>query len=233
MAKILVVEDDIMTAQMISDLVESLGHTVELVYNGDDAIDRLKFYDFDLAVLDWQMPGKSGVEVCKTYRANGGKTPILMLTGKNTIDDKEEGFDSGADDYLTKPFEVRELKMRVQAMLRRPVDYVQPAVEGGLGLTLDYQKHCLIRDGQEIALLPKEFAVLEFLFRHPNQYFTPETLLNKVWPSESDSTIEALRTCIKRIRKKVDIENDTSIIATVRGYGYRLELKSGGTNEAD
>ncbi|MBX9692741.1 MAG: response regulator transcription factor [Cyanobacteria bacterium] len=224
MAKILIAEDDIMTANMISDLVKSLGHTSEVVYTGDDGLDRLKFYEFDLAILDWQMPGMSGVDVCKQYRQGGGRAPILMLTGKGTIADKEHGFTSGADDYLTKPFDVRELSARIKALLRRPADYVEPSKTNEAGMSLDYQNHCLIKNGESFSLLPKEFAVLEFLLRHPNQYFTPEVLLNKVWPSESEATLEALRTCIKRIRKKVDPEQGPSLISTVRGYGYKLDL---------
>lgn len=224
MAKILVVEDDIMTAKMIRDLVESFGHICEVVYNGTDGLDRLKFYDFDLAVLDWQLPGTAGVDVCRLFREGGGKTPILMLTGMHSISDKEQGFGSGADDYLTKPFDVRELSMRIQALLRRPADYITAANSTEHGFSLDYQSFTLIKNGERIPLLPREFAVLEFLFRHPNQYFTPEVLLNKVWPSESDSTLEALRTCIKRIRKKVDAEEGPSIISTARGYGYKLDI---------
>ncbi len=226
MAKILIAEDDKMTANMISELVKSLGHTSEVVYNGDDSLDRLKFYDFDLAILDWQMPGMSGVEVCKTYRQSGGRAPILMLTGKGNISDKEQGFFSGADDYLTKPFDVRELSARIKALLRRPADYVEPAECNDAGIALDFQHHCLVVDGKSITLLPKEFAVLEFLLRHPDQFFTPEVLLNKVWSSESDATLDALRTCIKRIRKKVDPDDGPSLIATVRGYGYKLDLES-------
>ncbi len=226
MAKILIAEDDKMTANMICELVKSLGHTSEVVYNGDDSLDRLKFYDFDLAILDWQMPGMSGVEVCKTYRQAGGRAPILMLTGKGNITDKEQGFISGADDYLTKPFDVRELSARIKALLRRPADYVEPAECNEAGIALDFQQHCLVVDGKSITLLPKEFAVLEFLLRHPDQFFTPEVLLNKVWSSESDATLDALRTCIKRIRKKVDPDDGPSLIATVRGYGYKLDLES-------
>lgn len=224
MAKILIVEDDIMTANMIRDLVESFGHTGDIVYNGRDGLDRLTHYQYDLAVLDWQMSGLSGVEVLKSFREKGGRTPVLMLTGKGTIHDKEQGFGSGADDYLTKPFDVRELLMRIQALLRRPRDFVEPTVANTQGFALDYQNHALVRSGERIPLLPKEFAVLEFLFRHPNQFFTPEDLLNKVWSSESDSTLEALRSCIKRIRKKVDRDDEPSLISTVRGYGYKLEV---------
>ncbi len=224
MAKILIVEDDIMTAKMIRDLVHSAGHTAEVLYEGIEGSDRLNYYDFDLAILDWELPGKSGVDVCRAHREKGGKTPILMLTGKTSINDKEEGFNKGADDYLTKPFNVRELSLRIEALLRRPVDYVSSTPLTDDGLMLDYQNHALVRDGVRISLLPKEFAVLDFLFRHPNQFFTPEALLNKVWTSESDATLEALRTCIKRIRKKVDEENGPSLIMTVRGYGYKLEL---------
>lgn len=223
MAKILIVEDDHHVSQTITDWATSVHHCVESVFSGPDGLDRLKFYAYDLAILDWQLPGLTGVEICRQYRRTGGTIPILMLTGQRAIENKEEGFDSGADDYLTKPFELRELAARVQALLRRPSQIVK-ALQKGQDLSLDYQTFSLVRSGQKVRLLPKEFAILEFLLRHPGQYFTPEQILNHVWGSDSESTIDSLRTCIKRLRQRIDVGDNPAMIVTSRGFGYKLEL---------
>src|SRR6185437_12744668 len=120
MAKILYAEDDSQAASCVTKVLEHERHVVEHVDNGDEARDRLRTYQYDLIILDWQLPGTTGLDLCKGFRARGGQTPVLMLTGKQTIIDKEAGFGAGADDYLTKPFNLRELLVRVQALLRRP-----------------------------------------------------------------------------------------------------------------
>jgi DNA-binding response OmpR family regulator len=221
MSKILVADDDPAVTEMIVEFLEKRHHSAQAVYDGREAYHHLRFHSYDLAILDWQMPSLSGLDACRQYRDGGGKTPILMLTGKSSIDEKELAFNVGADDYLTKPFHVRELAVRVNALLRRPPELVAP--EKGVGdLKLDYQTYSLIRNGERIALLPKEFAVVEFLLRHPNQYFTPEQLLNRVWQSDSEATVGALRTCIRRLRQRVDKEGEESFIKSVRGYGYKI-----------
>jgi two-component system, OmpR family, manganese sensing response regulator len=221
MPKILVADDDPAVTQTVMEFLETQHHTVEAVFDGRSAYEQLRFYSYDLAVLDWQMPLLSGVDACRQYRDAGGKTPILMLTGKSSIDEKEVAFNAGADDYLTKPFNIRELGARVIALLRRPTEIIS-LQKGVGGLQLDYQSYSLIRKGERIALLPKEFAIVELLMRHPNQFFTPEQLLNRVWQSDSDATVDALRTCIKRIRQRVDKEGEESIITNVRGFGYKI-----------
>jgi len=229
MAKILIIEDDLVVARMVLDWLEAEHHVAESVHTGNDGWDRLKFYSYDLAIVDWQLPGISGVELCRNYRSNGGTIPILMLTGKTSIENKEEGFDAGADDYLTKPFDIRELGMRVQALLRRPSEIVRPLQ--GLGqVALDYKKYAIVRDGVSIKLLPKEFALVEFLLRHPGRFFTPEQILNHVWQSDSDSTVDSLRTCIKRLRQRVDSDGQPSLIQSARGFGYKLELPGTGSD---
>lgn len=223
MAKVLVVEDDLAVAGIVCDFLKKEHHQPEAVHTGSDAQDMLKFYSFDLVILDWQLPEISGVEICRAYRRAGGRIPILMLTGQNSIDRKEEGLDAGADDYLTKPFDIRELAARVRALLRRPSELVQSLMPGNQ-ISLDYRDFSLLRAGKKTKLLPKEFALVEFLLRHPGQFFTPEQLLNHVWESESSSTVDALRTCIKRLRDRIDIEGEPSLIQSSRGYGYKIEL---------
>jgi DNA-binding response OmpR family regulator len=221
MAKILVADDDAAVTQTIVEFLETQHHNAEGVFDGKEAYDQLRFYSYDLAILDWQMPSMSGVDACRKYRDTGGKTPILMLTGKSSIDEKEIAFNAGADDYLTKPFQVRELAVRVIALLRRPAGVVAPEKNVG-NLKLDYQTYSLIRNGERIPLLPKEFALVEFLLRHPDQFFTPEQLLNRVWQSDSEATVDALRTCIKRLRQRVDKKGQESLIKSIRGYGYKI-----------
>ena len=222
MAKILVVEDDADIAAMIRTFLVFERHVVEIINNGTEALDHLKTFPYDLIILDWQLPGTSGVVVCKEFRNNRGVTPILMLTGKQTVGDKEAGLDSGADDYLTKPFDLRELGARIRAILRRTPQMVASSSLLVAGhISLDATKHEVRSKGVAVDLGPREFQLLEFLLRHQNQVFAPEALLNHVWSSQSEATEEALRTAMKRLRKKVD--PDGEVLRNVHGVGYILE----------
>jgi len=222
MAKICVIEDNADLANMVRTFLIFEHHTVETIAHGGEARDHLKTFDYDLIVLDWELPEVSGIEILKDYRQRGGQAPVLMLTGKDDVSDKEAGLDGGADDYLTKPFHMKELGARVRSLLRRPAA-VKETILKAKNITMDPSKYRVHKDGEVVTLVPKEFQLLEFMMRHPNQVFTPEALLNRVWPSESDSTTEALRTTMKRLRKKVDEEG--TILKTVHGVGYILELE--------
>jgi DNA-binding response OmpR family regulator len=226
LSKILLIEDDTDFAKMISDLLSLENHKVEWVSDGKEGYDRLKLYEYDLVVLDWGLPNVSGLEILKDFRGRGGVTPILLLTGKNSVEEKEQGLDSGADDYVTKPFHSKELAARLRALLRRPQTYTGKVLHFA-DLTLDRDSYRVERDGKELELLPKEFDLLEFLMRNPNKVFSPEALLNRVWPTESDATVDALTTCIKRLRKKIDVSTQSSYIRTVHGVGYRLQVPHG------
>jgi DNA-binding response OmpR family regulator len=222
MAKILLVEDNEDLATIVADSLIAQKHLVEMVHTGSAGQEQLRFYQFDLVVLDWDLPQMSGIEICREYRDRGGKTPILMLTGKGTTDQKEQGLDAGADDYLTKPFDVKELLARVRALLRRPVGYSGTTLKAG-SIELDPVLFKVTRDGEEVRLLPKEFALLEFFMRHKGQVFNAEAVLNRVWSSESDATSESFRTCLKRLRQKIDKDGQSSIITTVHGLGYKID----------
>ena len=221
MAKILVVEDDKNVAEQLKTLLSFEHHSVEAVHDGGEAASNLKAYNYDIIILDWDLPGKSGVDILKEFRSRGGRTPILMLTGKTSIDEKESGLDSGADDYLTKPFHMKEVAARVRALLRRPDPVATDNLLRAGDVCLDPVKYHVLRGDETMNLLPKEFALLEFLMRHPNQVFSSEALLNRVWPTDSEATDEALRSTMKRLRKKLD--PDGLLIKTVHGVGYRLE----------
>lgn len=221
MTKILLVEDDQALSKLVRNWLSLEHHAVETVEDGEEALHRLKVSEYDLVILDWTLPKLAGVEVLKEHRRLGGQTPVLMLTGKDKISDKEEGFDAGADDYLTKPFHGKELTVRIKALLRRPPNLVKDVLRVG-ELVLEKENFSVRRGESEIRLLPKEFALLEFLMRHPNQVFSAEALLERVWVSESESTVEAVTTCIKRLRRKLESDGTPSPIATVHGVGYKL-----------
>lgn len=222
MAKILVVEDDQHLAGSLEDWLMSEHHTVDVVTTGTDADERLRFYNYDLIVMDWDLPGMSGVDVCKKYRAEGGTTVVIMLTGKDTVADKTQGLDSGADDYLTKPFHPGELSARIRALLRRPREVKQSVLQVG-DVTLDPANFKVTRDGKEVMLLPKEFALLEFLMRHPNEVFSTEALMERVWSSESEASPDTVRVHITKLRNKMDVDGKPSHIKTLHRMGYRFE----------
>lgn len=223
MAKILVVEDDQLLGATVEQSLVQEQHQVDLVRDGVLAMDHLKTIEYDLTVLDWQLPGLSGIDICRRYRSGGGRMPIIMLTAMSKIDNKELGLDSGADDYLTKPFELRELKARIRSLLRRPVQYSGEILQAGL-LRLDTKTRQVSRtdSGEVIHLKPNEYAVLEFFLRHPNEVVSPELLLQRVWNTDSESTASAVYICINRIRKKIDGLSEKQLLTTVHGVGYKF-----------
>jgi DNA-binding response OmpR family regulator len=220
MAKILLVEDD---AELCDMFTKWFGHehVVEIANDGATGLDLLKFYAYDLAVLDWELPKLSGPEICNAYREGGGKTVILMLTGKSTIEDKERGFNLGADDYLTKPFNPRELTLRINALLKRPAGRVEKVLQAQ-DLELDTETHVVRKAGKQVHLMPREFALLEFLMKHPDQPFSPDALLNRVWPSDSEVSTESIKTYISKLRRKLEAPEGPPLLGTVHGVGYKL-----------
>lgn len=223
MSKILIVEDDVDLAGMVRQNLAREHATIEVVHTGNDAMDVLAVSDYDLLILDWELPGATGIEICKWYRQRGGSAPILMLTGKANITEKEAGLDSGADDYITKPFSMRELAARARAALRRTGGAVHATnlLECG-AYKLDPFKFSLHKNGEAISLQPREFALLEFLMRHKGTVFSPEALIERIWRSDTEAGMDALRACVKRIRKKLD---DPEVIETVHGIGYRIKAE--------
>lgn len=221
MPKLLLVEDDQMLSDNIAEWLKLEHYVVDAVGNGSDALDRLRFYQFDVIILDWMIPEVEGVDVCKQFRAHGGTTPILMLTGKKSIAEKADGLDAGADDYLTKPFHFKELSARLRALLRRQPNYSTNLLRCG-ALSLNTQDHTVCKNEESINLLPKEYALLEFFMRHPNQVFSAEALLDRVWNSSADVSPESIRTYVARLRAKIDDKEGESIIQNLHGVGYKL-----------
>lgn len=222
MPKVLIVEDDPDFLSRLNDWLILEKFMVESTGDGSDALERLKSYEYDVIVLDWNLPGMSGVDVLNAYRSHGGKTPVLMLTGRNTIKEKTTGLDAGADDYLTKPFDLLELSARLRALLRRP-HVVQAEVIEAAGIELNTVSRTAKVGGEPVTLLPLEYTLLEFLMRHPNQVFSHTALVDRVWKAESTATAEAVRTCVMALRKKISSPGRTSVIKTVHGMGYKFE----------
>ncbi len=202
-------------------MLELDGHRTEIIANGADGLDCLKSFGYDLAIIDWQLPGLGGDDICRRYRATGGKMPIMMLTTRSTETDKATGLDAGADDYLPKPFGATELKARVRALLRRSSGFFETALFAGQA-KLDAAACAVTINDRTVKLQPTEYALLEFLMRHPQNYFSSEQLLRHVWRDSAEVSSEALRTCIKRIRQKLDTPGQPSIIETNKGWGYKL-----------
>jgi DNA-binding response OmpR family regulator len=224
MPKILLIEDDEVMAAAIHDSLCVQNHEVEMLTSGEDGLDRLRFYEYDLIICDWGLPGEvSGIDICKAFRTRGGTTPVLMLTGKSSVDEKEHGLDAGADDYLTKPFHIKELNARVRALLRRSGSGAGSDKLRFGNLEFDERAFRCMKDDQELAFTAKELQVLHFLMRNPDRMFTPEALIERVWPASSDVNPELIRTYVKKLRSKIDDEGKPSRITNVPGLGYRFD----------
>lgn len=224
MAKILVVEDDESLLETICDYLGAQDYIVEGTSNGVDALNFLKSYDYDLIVLDLNIPGIDGISLCESYRARGGKARTLMLTGRKSIESKVQGFDAGADDYLTKPFDIKELGLRVRALMKRVVSSDKEILQSGR-LALDTRNHQVTVDGATVALARQEFALLEFLLRNRDEVFSTDALLDKVWRSDANAGPEAVKACVYRIRTKLGLNDEAPTIRSVHGVGYRFESR--------
>jgi len=223
MPRILLVEDDQELSEKIASALRFQHFQVEVMGNGEDALELLKRFIFDLIILDWNLPEKTGIEICQSFRSRGGNTPILFLTGRGSVLDKETGFMVGGDDYLTKPFHIRELSARIRALLRRPHATERQSLKAGR-LALEIETYRVFVDGQAIKLLPKEFALLEFFMKHRNEPFSSKALLEKVWESDTDASEDTIRTYIKTLRRKITPQGEECPLKTIAGYGYQLEI---------
>ncbi len=219
MAKLLLVEDDQDLAFAVIDRLKREHYTVEVADDGDQALHLLRCGQYDAVILDWNLPNMSGLAILKDLRDRGVRTPVLLLTGRSDVQDKAQGLDSGADDYLTKPFDPIELSARIRAMLRRGTNQPTNVITAG-PFSLDPQQFTVFKNGKEIHLQPKEFALLELFMRHPNQVFSQEALLSRVWASESETSPESVRVYIGNLRKKIADDDEKTYIETVYKRGY-------------
>jgi DNA-binding response OmpR family regulator len=221
MAKLLVIDDDEELLQSVAYSLSLEHYQVETAEDGESGLYMLNMNAYDLAIVDFDLPHITGPELCKKYRLGGGKAPVLMLTANSTIDGKVTGFDAGADDYLTKPFLITELYLRVKALLRR--------VGGDLAadnlvfgdITLEPSNFRASKNGKEVRLIRKEFAILELLVRYPGRIFSLDDIINRVWNLDALPTYDVVRSHMSSLRRKLA---DNQVIETVYGLGYRANL---------
>lgn len=221
---VLIVEDDKKVSNFLKTSLESQYFNVTCRANGKDGLNAAIDNDYDIIVLDYILPEKNGYEVCKAIRADGVKTPILMLSVKTTLNTKVELLNAGADDYLTKPFSLDELTARINALLRRPpqAEQIVLAIDT---LTLDPQKILVERNGSSIPLTRKEFMLLEHLMRHTHTVVSRKSLLEHIWGMHADPFSNTVESHISTLRKKIHSEKDKKLIHTVPGGGYILSDK--------
>lgn len=223
--KILVIEDDETTGRYIVDGLKQEGHSVDLIGTGDGGLVQATVGQYDVIVVDRMLPGIDGLSVVKTLRGAGHTAPVLMLTALGGVDDRIEGLNAGADDYLVKPFAFGELSARIAALGRRPPVSAEPTVLTARDLEMNLLTRKVTRAGQEIDLLPREFALLEHLLRRKGRVQTRTMLLEAVWDIHFDPHTNVVETHVSRLRAKVDRPFDTELIRTVRGSGYRIDAE--------
>lgn len=224
--RILVVEDEPRLAALLQRGFSDEGHVVDVVGDGQNAIHRASEYDYDAVVLDWMLPGLSGLEVCAHLRRAGCWAAIIMLTARTDVSDRIAGLDAGADDYLTKPFSFAELAARIRALLRRAPSDRQALLHAGM-LTLDPASRRAMIGADELSLSAKEFAVLELLMRNRDQVLSRSRILDHAWDFAFEPASNVVDQYVGYLRRKIAARTDTVEIATVRGVGYRLDVARG------
>ncbi len=219
--RILFVEDNRRLSNSLKVSLEDDGYAVDVAYDGIEGQELAEITPYDVIILDIMLPGRSGLEVCQELRKQRIKIPVLMLTARDAVEDRVKGLDSGADDYLVKPFAIEELRARLRALLRRD----NPDKSGFLtvaDLVMDPASHEVSRNGTMIDLTAKEFSLLEYLMRNPNRLITREMAENHVWSYDYDGVSNVVDVYIRRLRRKIDDGFGVKLIETVRGVGYKL-----------
>jgi heavy metal response regulator len=233
--RILLVEDDPRIARFVSQALREQAYAVDATADGDDALYKASVNEYDAVILDLMIPGRDGFEVCRELRASGSCVPVIMLTARDAVPDRVAGLDSGADDYLTKPFEVAELLARLRALLRRG-SAVRPALVTVADLRIDTRAHSVARAGRRVELTAKEYALLEYLARERGRVLTRAEIAEHVWDENFDPFSNLIDVNINRLRRKIDDGFAVPLIHTRRGEGYMLaapEDLRGGDDEGD
>ncbi len=197
---------------------------VDWVDNGEDAYQYASSTPYDVLILDWMMPKRNGIEVCSALRKNGHQEAIIILTAKDALEDKISGLDSGADDYLVKPFQFEELLARIRAVFRRQAKVIEQVITIH-NLSLHIESQALYKNENLITLTKKEYQLLELLMRNRKQVLTREQIIDYVWGYETDVSDNALDALVKLVRKKIDDKNQPSFIQTIRGVGYKVSTE--------
>jgi len=219
LSRILLVDDDAWLIQSLAESLSTAGYIVDKAQSATDADSLLSVSPYELIILDWEMPGIAGIDYLVEIRRRGIETAVLMLTGRDSIDDKSSGLDRGADDYLTKPFNTKELLSRVRALLRRPhkVENAELTVND---IALDQLSRRVFRNSVEIKLTKQEFLLLEFLMRHKDQVFNSEALVERAWSSLSESSPDTVRAHMANLRRKLEVDGAECPIRTLHKQGY-------------
>jgi two-component system copper resistance phosphate regulon response regulator CusR len=218
--RILVVEDDLKVGRFIQRGLAQEGHAVDLLHDGSGAAEQVWTIDYDCVVLDLMLPGRSGLQVLRDIRSRKAELPVLILTAKDSLQDRVSGLDSGADDYMVKPFALAELTARLRALLRRGTPR-----ESRLRLAdleIDTLRRIVVRGGRTIELKPKEYALLEFLMRNSDRPVTRSLIIEHVWDIHFDSVSNVVEVCVNSLRNKIDRGFGLQLLQTVRGVGYML-----------
>ncbi|HEY0124415.1 MAG TPA: response regulator transcription factor [Rhizobium sp.] len=220
--RILLIEDDSKTGEFVSRGLREAGHICDVLPDGQDGLFHAIRETYDVYVVDRMLPGLDGLSIVRSMRAAGVKTPTLFLSAIAGIDDRVEGLEAGADDYLVKPFAFSELLARVNALARRPPAVAEKTVLQVADLTMDMMKRCVTRAGVEIELQPREFTLLEVLARNEGRVLTRTMLLERVWDFHFDPKTSVVETHISRLRGKIDKPFDVPLLHTIRNTGYSL-----------
>ena len=220
--RILLAEDEVTIARALKVMLEKNKYAVDVVYNGDTALDYIRTTVYDALVLDIMMPGMNGLDVLKTVRAEGNTTPALFLTARSEVADRVAGLDAGADDYLSKPFAASEFLARVRALVRRSSAYAPSELQFG-NTVLDCNRYTLRSSFGEVRLNNKEYQLAELFMRHPHQVFSSDHLMEKIWGLDSEAEMDVIWTYIGFLRKKLRQTGSNVEIRTIRGAGYALE----------
>lgn len=224
--RLLLVEDDPRIARWVAKGLREKAYAVDVAATGDDALYQASINTYDLVILDVMLPGRNGFQVCRELRASGQRMPILMLTARDAVEDRISGLDQGADDYLTKPFEFRELLARLRALLRRSGE-LRPARIAVADLALDTAAQAVSRAGRNIPVTTKEYALLEFLARNAGRVVGRAEIAEHVWDEAFDPFSNLIEVYINRLRRKIDAGAAAPLLHTRRGAGYILGLTSG------
>ena len=220
--RLLFAEDDRDISKAVQTLLERSGYSVDAVYNGQDALDYIEQADYDGVILDWMMPKKSGIEVLAGMRSKGISTPVLMLTARDAIEDRVEGLDTGADDYLPKPFAASELLARIRAMLRRKVDYQHDVIKYA-DIELDKSAMTITCGKKSVSLNNKAFQLIEMLVEHPGAVLSIDQIMERIWGWDSDAEVNVVWVNISTLRKNLTEIGAHLKIKAIRGVGYSLE----------
>ncbi len=224
--RVLVVEDDAEVRDFVLRVIREAAWAADGVSDARSALDTLASTPYDLVILDVGLPDADGFSVCRTLRGRGDRTPVLVLTARNAVNDRVRGLDAGADDYLAKPFAVSELLARLRALARRPAVAFEPLLRLG-DLELDPASHHAVRAGASIVLTSREFALLEYLMRNPRRVVNRAQILDHVWDDNFDPVANAVDVLVGRLRRKIDRPGLTVLLHTVRGTGYVLSDRLG------